>query len=158
AREVAPRGAEFEITEQTFDQQLERAAVQVSLRADVRSHAREGVEVRRDELDFRRYADGAEELPRDRAEEGLGEFGVRQTFDLRRELVADARPQRPIKRLRSELQTQLRDGLVDEPIVELDALDRVALASLPVARIETHRRPPRDDPELSVVKPKRLDD
>jgi len=46
---------------------------------------------------------------------------------------------------------QLRDGGVNVAVVELDALDRIALARAPVARFEALRGAPRDRAELRVV-------
>src|SRR6185503_11785004 len=58
----------------------------------------------------------------------------------------------------TERQAQLCDGLGDEAVIELDAIHRIALASFPVARVEAHGRPARDDAELGVVEPECVDD
>ena len=71
--------------------------------------------------------------------------------DQRRELVADLRPQLPLERVFAQLQAQLGNGLADEPIVQLDTLDRIALTAFPVAGIEAPGRAPGDDTELGVV-------
>ncbi len=53
---------------------------------------REGVELRCDELDFRRNADGSEQAARGRAEESLREFRVGEVFNFRGKVVADLNP------------------------------------------------------------------
>ena len=45
----------------------------------------------------------------------------------------------------------VRDGAIDALVVELDALDRIALAAAPVALLEARRRAARDGAELGVV-------
>ena len=69
------------------------------------------VEIRGHELDLGRDADGAEQAAGDGAEEGLGEFRIRQCLDQHRELVANLCPQLPIQRALPQLRAQLRNGL-----------------------------------------------
>ena len=57
----------------------------------------------------------------------------------------------------AEPRAHLRDGAVDALVVELDALDRIALAAAPVARFEALRRAARDRAKLGVVVGERLD-
>ena len=48
--------------------------------------------------------------------------------------------------------------LIDEPVIQLDALHRIPLTSLPVPRIEPHRRTACNDPEFRVVERERIGD
>src|SRR5215475_5486599 len=116
------------------------------------------IEVGGDELDIGRNADGAEEPAADRAEEGFGELRVGQRHDLRGELGASLLPEAPLGCLGTEREAQRGDGLVDVLVVQLDALDRIPLDPLPVARVEALRGAARDGPELRVVAGKGLDD
>jgi hypothetical protein len=50
----------------------------------------------------------------------------------------------------------VRDGAVDELVIELDALDGVTLAVAPVTRLEAPRRAARNGAELGVVVGERL--
>ncbi len=45
----------------------------------------------------------------------------------------------------------MRDGAIDALVVELDALDSIALTAPPVPRLEAQRRTARDGTELGVV-------
>src|SRR5581483_5803840 len=92
-----------------------------------------------------------EEPPADGAEEGLDEFRIGDALDAGSEVGADAHPEGAVFGLRAEQRPQLRDGMGDETVVELDALHRIALAALPVAGVEPHGRAPRNRPELRVV-------
>src|SRR5579863_5236005 len=96
----------------------------------------ERIEGGRDELDVRGDPHGAEQAAGDRAEEGLGELRVRKTRNERGELAPDPPPALAIERRGPERGAQLRDRLVYEAVIELDALDRVALTALPVAAVE----------------------
>src|SRR5262249_20945364 len=111
-----------------------------------------------DELDVGRDADGAEQPAADGAEEGLGELRVGERHDLCGELAANLLPQAAVGGVPPELEAQRGNGLVDVLVVQLDALDRIALAALPVARVEALRRTARDGTELRVVAGKGLDD
>src|SRR5580692_3346935 len=66
-------------------------------------------------------------------------------------MPADPRPHLAIKSPAFELDTQLRDAAIDEAIVQLDALDGVALACLPVAAVEVQGSAPRDGAKFGVV-------
>jgi hypothetical protein len=71
--------------------------------------------------------------------------------DLEFEGLADRHPQGPILRAVGQPQPELSDRDVDPAIVQIDALDGVALAALPVTRFEALRRAPRDGAEVGVV-------
>ena len=58
----------------------------------------------------------------------------------------------------AEPRAHLRDGAIDALVVQLDALDRIALAAAPVALFEALRRAPRDGAKLGVVVRERLDE
>ena len=81
-------------------------------------------------------ADRAEGAAGDRVEEGLVEFQVRQRVDQFGEAALDAAPQRALRRVLAEPLAHLRDGAVDALVVQLDALDGIALAAAPIARFE----------------------
>ncbi len=91
ALEIPPRRAEPEVRKQFLEQQLDRTAIAVAVRADLRVDAAQRIDVEREELDRRIDADGVEQPPRDRVEEGLQEFRVgqaRRCFRRRRALMA----------------------------------------------------------------------
>src|ERR1700722_14685231 len=73
-------------------------------------------------------------------------------------MLADLRPHLAIKSPVLELDTQLRDAAIDEAIIQLDALDGVALACLPVAAVEVQGSAPRDGAKFGVIVGERLRD
>ena len=149
--EVAIRRAEAEIGQQLLGEQFDVAAVGVDLGLDVRAHVAERVEVQRDELDRRIDADRAEGLARDRAEERLDEFVVRQRIDDFVEPALDARPDGAFVHVLAQALAHELDAARDVLVVELDALHRIFLAATPVALLEALRRAPRDQAEFRVV-------
>ena len=151
AVEVAPRRVKADVTQHILEQQQQRAVIEIGVGADRGGDLAQRVEIRGDELDFGRDTDGAEQPARGGAEKGLGEFRIRQCFHQQRKLIADLCPQLPIERLLPQLQAQLRNGLADEPVVQLDTLDGIALTALPVAGIEAPGRAAGNDPKLRVV-------
>ena len=99
--------------------------------------AAERIEVERDELDRGVDADVPKvrrvtELKNVLANSQVGQR--RRSARSKRRLML--RPERALVRVLAEPVAHERDGAVDELVVELDALDRVALAAAPVARLE----------------------
>ena len=105
--EVAPRRMEADIAEQVLEQQIQRAVVEVHVGADRARDAGQRIEAGRNELDPGSHADRAEQLPRDGAEESLGELGVRQRLDQAGEAVPNLRPQVAVERPLAKLFAQL---------------------------------------------------
>src|SRR5688572_21758742 len=66
-------------------------------------------------------------------------------------MITDANPKLAIERLLPQVQPQLCDGLVDRPVVKLDALHGIALAAFPVAAVESRGCSAGDRPEFCVV-------
>ena len=152
AIEVEIRRAEAEVGEHFLEQQLERAAIAVDGGLDRRGDRAHRIQVERDELDRGVDADRAEGAARDGVEEGLVELQVRQLVDQLGKAALDAAPERALGRiLAAEPLAHVRDGAIDALVVELDTLDRIALAAAPVALLEALRRAPRDGAKLGVV-------
>jgi hypothetical protein len=154
--QIPPRSAEAQVAEQVFEQQRQRAAVLVPARDARRLAAGKRVQIRRDELDFGGNADRAEQPARDRAEEGLAELFVCEAGDLIREQRADRDPEFAVQRPLAEPQLQFGDRDVDPAVIEVDALDGIALAAFPVARLEALRGAARDRAEVGVIAGERL--
>ena len=151
ALEVDPRALQRDVIEQVLDQHADITAVAVETRLGVAACALERIEVDRRELDALIDADRAEQPPRNGAEEGPCERRVRQSRAALQEPIPQQTPQITVGRLATEHRAHLGDGAIDPKIVEIDALDRVLLAAVPVAGLETRLRSPSDRAEVRVV-------
>ena len=144
-RLVRYRGQQF------LEQQLERAAIGVAQALDRRGHPGERVEIQRDKLDFRGDAHRAEEAARQGVEESLAELRVGHHGDACRKPLLDGDPELATERVIAEFQAQRRHFRIDVLGVQLDSLDSIALAAVPVAGIEPTRCPARHRAEFGVI-------
>ena len=151
ALEVDPRALQRDVIEQVLDQHADITAVAVETRLGVAACALERVEVDRCELDALIDADRAEEPPRNGAEERPCERRVGQPGAALQEPITQQTPQIAVGGLVAVRRAHLGDGAIDPEIVEIDALDRVLLAAVPVAGLETRLRSPGDRAEVRVV-------
>src|SRR5579863_7867905 len=63
----------------------------------------------------------------------------------------DPLPKAAVLRLLAQSLFQLRDGLIDEAVVQLDAFHRVLVAGARITVVEAQRRASRDGAKLGVI-------
>ena len=151
ALKVYPGALQRDVIEQVLDQHADITAVAVATRLGVAACALERIEVDRRELDALIDAHRAEQPARNRAEEGPCERRVGQSRAALQESISQQAPESAIGGVVTESRSHPGDGTIDPEIVEVDALDRVLLAAMPVTRLETRLRTPGDRAEIRVV-------
>ncbi len=152
AREVLPPGGEGMRGERAPHGGLAaRAAVERGEEAAGGLHGeRRGVEM--DELDAVVDADGVEDAARGRVEERLDELGVAARGGEPHEALLHSGPDAGVVDSRAEDPAEVLDGGVERPAVELEALERVPPAGVPVPPREPDRCAARDRGERPRVR------